>query len=141
MKKVVLLTAMLILGGVVSANELISKSPANARVYFISPQAGQTVQKKLTVRFGLVGMGVAPAGVNQKNTGHHHLLIDSAIESIDLTTILPATEKIRHFGGGQTEIDLELSPGTHTLQLLLGNYVHIPHDEPVVSQKITIQVQ
>ena len=123
------------------ANELVSASSSNAKVYFISPQNGQTVPKKSIVQFGLSGMGVAPAGVNKEKTGHHHLLIDTDITSIDLNKPPPATDKIKHFGGGQTETCLELSSGKHTLQLLLGNYLHIPHDNPVVSKKIAIVVE
>jgi len=125
----------------VFANELISKSPADANLYFISPKDGQVINGKVEVKFGLSGMGVAPAGTNVKNTGHHHILIDTDFSDIDLSRSLPATDKIKHFGGGQTETALELPKGKHTLQLLLGNYVHIPHDKPVLSEKITITVQ
>ena len=83
---------------------------------------------------------MSPAGVERKNTGHHHLLIDLA-KSPRLDKPLPADDKHRHFGGGQTETTIELSPGTHTLQLLLGDKDHIPHDPPVMSQKITITVK
>jgi len=92
------------------------------------------------VVFGLKNIGVAPAGIDKKNTGHHHLLIDTD-ELPDLTKPLPATDKIKHFGGGQTETEITLSPGKHTLQLLLGNYAHIPHSKPVISKKITITVE
>ena len=85
-------------------------------------------------------MGVAPAGADLKNTGHHHLLID-VNELPDMAKPLPATTEVKHFGGGQTETLLTLTPGTHTLQLLLGNHVHIPHDPPVLSKKITITVK
>jgi hypothetical protein len=113
---------------------------AAARAYFISPQDGETVPATFTVRFGLSGMGVAPAGTERAGTGHHHLLID--LETLpDLSQPLPATEHIRHFGGGQTETELALPPGRHTLQLLLGDYRHLPHDPPVLSEKITITVE
>lgn len=122
------------------ADNLISTSPADAQVYFIEPVDGQTVAQKFKVSFGLKNMGVAPAGINKENTGHHHLLIDT--EALpDLTRSLPATDKIKHFGGGQTETELMLAPGKHTLQLLLGNYAHVPHDKPVMSEKITIIVE
>ena len=85
-------------------------------------------------------MGVAPTGINQENTGHHHILINGEVLP-DMTKPLPATDKIRHFGGGQTETELALPPGKHTLQLLLGNYAHIPHDKPVLSEKIAISVK
>ncbi len=123
------------------ANELISNSAEGAQVYLISPQDGEVVSQQFKVQFGLAKMGVAPAGAKLKNTGHHHVLIDTDIKSIDFSTSLPATENIRHYGGGQTEGLLTLSPGTHTLQLLLGNYVHIPHKKPVLSEKITITVK
>jgi hypothetical protein len=115
-------------------------APAGARVYIISPADGATVGRDVTVRFGLAGMGVAPAGVEKKDTGHHHLLIDVA-------TLPPAGHPIpndehhKHFGGGQTETVLHLAPGTHTLQLELGDANHVPFDPPVVSKKITIHVK
>lgn len=109
-------------------------------VYIITPYDGQVVSSPVTVRFGLKGMGIAPAGVEKANTGHHHLLIDMA-ELPDSTLPIPADENSVHFGGGQTETTIELTPGEHTLQLLLGNYLHIPHESPVVSKKITITVQ
>ena len=86
-------------------------------------------------------MGVAPAGVQKAKTGHHHLLIDTDINKIDLSQPLPATKEIKHFGGGQTETSLSLPPGEHTLQLLLGNHAHIPHNKPVVSKRITVRVK
>lgn len=124
----------------VIANELSSPAPSEARVYFITPTDGQTVTSPVTVRFGLGGMGVAPAGIERENTGHHHLLIDTDISSLNLANPLPATEQVKHFGGGQTETVLELAPGKHTLQLLLGNHLHVPHTPPVLSEKITITV-
>ena len=115
-------------------------SPAGAVVYFLSPANGATVTSPLTVRFGLRGMGVAPAGVTNPNTGHHHLLIDVAeLPSDNLPIANDATH--RHFGLGQTEVELTLPPGQHTLQLVLGDALHIPHDPPVRSEKITITVQ
>ncbi len=122
------------------ANDLVSKSPSDATLYIIEPIDGTTVSKTFKVIFGLSGMGVAPAGTNIENTGHHHILIDMD-KLPDLTKPLPATDQIRHFGGGQTETELTLSPGEHTLQIILGNYVHIPHDKPVISEKITITVK
>ncbi|MCH8262149.1 MAG: DUF4399 domain-containing protein [Proteobacteria bacterium] len=122
------------------ANDLVSKSPPDATLYIIEPIDGATVSKTFKVIFGLSGMGVAPAGTNIENTGHHHILIDMD-KLPDLAKPLPATDQIRHFGGGQTETVLTLSPGEHTLQIILGNYVHIPHDKPVISEKITITVK
>lgn len=142
MKKSTIVFSLFLMGVTLTAsgNEVISKSAADAKVYFIEPIDGQTVPQKFKVKFGLSGMGVAPAGTNHENTGHHHILIDGEILP-DMTKPLPSTEKIRHFGGGQTETELVLSPGQHTLQLLLGSYAHIPHDKPVLSKKITITVK
>jgi hypothetical protein len=109
-------------------------------VYFVAPANGATVPSTFTVKFGLKGMGVAPAGVQHANTGHHHLLIDVA-ELPDFNAALPATANIRHFGGGQTEAELTLPAGQHTLQLVFADYLHIPHDKPIVSEKITITVK
>ena len=109
-------------------------------VYFLSPKNGETVSSPFTVRFGLKGMGVAPAGVNQPNTGHHHLLVDLATAP-DFNAALPVTDNVRHFGAGQTETELTLPPGKHTLQLVLGDHLHIPHDKPIVSEMITITVK
>jgi hypothetical protein len=115
-------------------------SPPGAEVYIISPKDGATVHSPVRVQFGLKGMGVAPAGVKFENTGHHHLLIDSDAPA-DAAAPLPATDKIVHFGKGQTETTLTtLTPGKHTLQLLLGDQNHIPHNPPVISSKITITV-
>ena len=85
-------------------------------------------------------MGVAPAGVEHDNTGHHHLLID-VDELPDMSAAIPADDNHRHFGGGQTQVTLELPPGEHTLQILLGDWQHLPHDPPIVSEPITITVQ
>jgi len=115
-------------------------SPEGAQVYIISPVNGEMVSNPVTVRFGLKEMGVAPAGIEKQNTGHHHLLIDT--ESLPvLDKPLPADSKHKHFGGGQTETTIELSPGKHTLQLILGDKSHIPHNPPVISKKITITVK
>lgn len=109
-------------------------------VYIISPSHGEVVSSPVQILFGLRGMGVAPAGVDKDKTGHHHLLIDAAqLPALDRP--IPADENHRHFGGGQTEVKLELAPGTHTLQLLLGDKYHMPHDTPLISEKITISVE
>lgn len=108
-------------------------------VYIISPADGETVSSPVTVKFGLRGMGVAPAGVEKNNTGHHHLLID-VTQLPDMTKPVPADANHVHFGGGQTETQIELSKGQHTLQLLLGDKSHIPHNPAVMSEKITITV-
>lgn len=122
------------------AGELRTPSPPGAEVYIQSPADGATVTSPVTVRFGLKGMGVAPAGIKFENTGHHHLLIDTAVPA-DLSSPLPATDKLIHFGKGQTETTIELPPGRHTLQLVLGDMLHIPHDPPVISKQITITVK
>ena len=114
-------------------------SPAGATAYFISPQNGAKVSSPFTVRFGLKGMGIAPAGVVKENTGHHHLLIDTDLPPDNLP--IPNDDKHRHFGGGQTEVELTLPPGQHTLQLVLGDANHIPLQPSVHSEKITITVQ
>lgn len=115
-------------------------SAAGAEVYIVSPKDGAKVKSPVTVVFGLKGMGIAPAGIKFDNTGHHHLLVDSEAPA-DLSQPLPATEKILHFGKGQTETTLTLAPGKHTLQLVLGDYLHVPHDPAVISKKITITVE
>lgn len=119
---------------------LVSVSPAGAEVYFISPSDGETVTSTFVVQFGLKGMGVAPAGADLPNTGHHHLLIDQT-DGPSSTLPLPKTEQSLHFGGGQTEASVTLTPGKHTLQLVLGNHLHIPHNPPVVSKVITVVVK
>ncbi|MDY6816520.1 MAG: DUF4399 domain-containing protein [Pseudomonadota bacterium] len=115
-------------------------APEGAAVYFVTPTDGQTVSSPVTVRFGLDGMGVAPAGVEREATGHHHLLVDvDDLPAMDQP--VPADEHHVHFGGGQTQTTLELSPGEHTLQLLVGDHQHVPHEPPVMSEKITITVE
>lgn len=122
-----------------AASAARTASPAGAEVYIISPKDGAKVHGPVLVQFGLKGMGIAPAGVKMENTGHHHLLVDTDPPA-DLGAPLPSTDKILHFGKGQTETTLHLSPGKHTLQLLLGDQNHVPHDPPVISKKITITV-
>ena len=129
--------ASLALAATVLARE---PSPANAEVCIVSPKDGAKVKSPVTVVFGLKGMGIAPAGIKFDNTGHHHLLIDSDLPA-DLSQPLPATEKSVHFGKGQTETTLDLAPGQHTLQLLVGDHSHIPHDPVVASEVITITVE
>ncbi|MDQ8186307.1 DUF4399 domain-containing protein [Pelagicoccus sp. SDUM812002] len=115
-------------------------SPEGAEVYIISPADGEVVGKTFTVQFGLIGMGVAPAGIDMPNTGHHHLLID-AEGSPDMSTPMPMSDNLKHFGGGQTQVELTLAPGEHRLQLVLGDYLHIPHQPAVISEEITITVK
>ena len=142
MKKTILFggLALLLMTGVMTAQLAWQKAAEGTSVYIIAPANGATVSSPFTVRFGLKGMGVAPAGVNHPNTGHHHLLIDVA-ELPDLATPLPATDNIRHFGGGQTEAEITLPAGQHTLQLVFADYLHVAHERPVVSEKVTITVK
>ncbi|HEY2683975.1 MAG TPA: DUF4399 domain-containing protein [Steroidobacteraceae bacterium] len=116
-------------------------APAGAEVYFIAPQNGAKLHGPVTVKFGLKGMGVAPAGVKFDNTGHHHLLIDTDESSLDLNAPLPASDKVVHFGKGQTETQVTLAPGKHTLELLFADYTHTPFEPVVHSKKITITVE
>ena len=141
--QVAVLVCSLLLSFVLGAQPLLAAAPtpapSDAAVYLIEPEDGSTVPGVFTAQFGLSGMGVAPAGIEKENTGHHHLLIDlNTLPSLDQP--LAATDQIKHFGSGQTETELALPPGKHTLQLLLGNYAHVPHKKPVVSKKITITV-
>ena len=125
------------LAGAVSAGD--TPSPADARLYIISPKDGAALASPFKVVFGLSGMGVAPAGTEKKNTGHHHLLIDAEVPN--LNEPVPSDATHLHFGGGQTEATVNLAPGQHTLQLLLGDKNHIPHNPPVMSQKISVTVK
>lgn len=108
------------------------------RVYIISPTDGAVVSSPLTVSFGIDGYAVAPAGTYEANTGHHHLLIDTGLPPLNQP--IPADAQHVHFGKGQTETTLELAPGPHTLQLLLGDGNHVPHQPPLTSDIITVTV-
>jgi hypothetical protein len=134
---VVMLTSAFLMAGAALAG---TPWPQDAEVYIISPKDGETVTSPVTVRFGLKGMGVAPAGIDKSGTGHHHLLIDVP-DRPALDQPLPADDQHKHFGGGQTEATIELPPGQHTLQLIMGDMNHVPHDPPVISEKITITVK
>ena len=114
-------------------------SPAAAKLYFVNLRNGMTVTSPVKVIFGLSGMGVAPAGIEKEGTGHHHLLVN--VNEVDANAPLPANDQFRHFGAGQTETSVELKPGQHTLQLVLGDQNHIPHHPPVLSERITITVK
>lgn len=143
MKGALLVGALAMLGGPVlataEAQEMArSESAEGAQAYIISPQDGEIVGKTFKVKFGLTGMGVAPAGVDVKHTGHHHLLVDK--ETLPEMG-QPMGGDVIHFGGGQTETTLTLEPGQHTLQLILGDKNHIPHQPVVLSKKITIMVK
>jgi hypothetical protein len=121
------------------AQDFRQPSPPGAKVYFVEPKDGAEISGPVTVKFGLVGMGVAPAGVEKKDTGHHHLLIDQKLA--DDKAPIPQDDKHRHFGMGQTETKITLPPGKHTLQLVLGDHNHIPHKPLVASEVITITVK
>ena len=116
-------------------------SPPGATVYFINLKDGDTVTSPFKVQFGLTGMGVAPAGSQNPNTGHHHLLIDTQLSPEQMKQPIPADAQHRHFGGGQTEAVLMLPAGQHTLQLVFADGSHIPHNPPVVSPVITVTVK
>lgn len=124
-----------------TAQEPRKKAPEGASLYFISPENGARSKSPVIARFGLAGMGVAPAGMARGKTGHHHVLIDTDAKTLDMSKPLPSSDRVKHFGGGQTEAALELPPGKHTLQLVLGDENHVPFDPPLMSEKITITVQ
>ncbi|WP_136659211.1 DUF4399 domain-containing protein [Nitratireductor sp. XY-223] len=144
-KSIFALASVLAISGPSFAGE--TPSADEAEVYFINLNNGDAVQSPVLIQFGLSGMGIAPAGIDKPNTGHHHLLIDrpplgqgeDGTEELDYA--LPADENHIHYGGGQTEATIELAPGAHTLQLVLGDRNHIPHAKPVTSQVITITVE
>jgi hypothetical protein len=119
----------------------LTPSPSGAKVYFINLKDGQEVTSPFLVQFGLSGMGVAPAGVEKANTGHHHLLVDSSLSGDELKQPIPMDDSHRHFGAGQTEAMIALPPRQHKLQLVLGDWSHIPHSPPVMSDVITITVR
>ena len=114
-------------------------SPEGARVFFISPADGDTVSNPIAIEFGIEGMSVVAAGVNKNHSGHHHLLVDTGVPDVGLP--IPADANHIHFGDASTATELTLAPGEHTLRLLLGDHLHIPHDPPVVSDPITIMVE
>ncbi len=114
-------------------------SPDGARLFFISPADGATVTSPVSIEFGIEGMSVVPAGDATQHSGHHHLIVNADLP--DLSLPIPATENYIHFGDGSTGTELTLEPGSHTLQLLLGDHLHIPHDPPVSSEVITITVE
>jgi hypothetical protein len=119
----------------------LTPSPTEAKVYFINLKDGQEVTNPFLVQFGLSGMGVAPAGVEKPNTGHHHLLVDGSLSGDELRQPIPMDDSHRHFGAGQTEALITLAPGTHKLQLVLGDWSHIPHSPPVMSDVIAVTVR
>ena len=132
--------ALIALGAGIYAQTQFPKtaSPTGARVYFIEPKDGATVKGPVRVVMGLSGMGIAPAGIDSPDTGHHHVLV--GVDKLDTTGPIPTNDQHRHFGRGQTETTLDLPAGTHTLQLVLGDRNHIPHNPPVMSERITVTV-
>ena len=116
-----------------------SPAPHGARVYFVTPADGATLSSPVNVEFGLEGMDVVPAGTDAPTSGHHHVIIDTDLPPFDAP--IPADGNHVHFGDGSTATELELAPGEHTLTLLLGDHLHIPHDPPVYSETIRITVE
>ena len=131
--------AALILAATVAGAQERTAAPSGAEVYIISPKDGAKIKGPVVVLFGLKGMGIAPAGVKYDNTGHHHLLVDMDVPS-DSSVPMPATDKLLHFGKGQTQTSLTLAPGKHTLQLVFADLNHLTFDPPLVSKKITVTV-
>jgi hypothetical protein len=145
--KAAVIVLALLLGGTISLSVALaqttqtggpSPSPAGAKVYFVGLQDGSTIPQHVTLHFGLVNMGVAPAGIEKSDTGHHHLLIDTELPQLDQP--IPNDFNHLHFGSGQTEATIDLTPGKHTLQLLLGDANHTPHSPPVLSKPIEVIV-
>lgn len=146
MKTILTALATILMAGFALAGGETPSNP-DAKVYFVNLADGDSVQSPVTIVFGLSGMGVAPAGTETENTGHHHLLInrppigEGEDGADELAYGLPADDNHLHFGGGQTEVTLDLPQGEHTLQLVLGDAGHVPHDTPIVSDVITIKVE
>ncbi|HVJ53676.1 MAG TPA: DUF4399 domain-containing protein [Aliidongia sp.] len=116
-------------------------SVPGAKVFFVNIKDGDTVKSPFKVEFGLTGMKIAKAGDETPGTGHHHLLIDTKLSPEELTQPIANDDTHKHYGGGQTEATITLPPGKHTLQLVLGDWSHVPHQPPVMSQVITVNVQ
>jgi hypothetical protein len=117
---------------------MVSKSPEGAEIFIVGPADGDIVTTTFTIEFGIKGMDVSPAGIKKENSGHHHLLIDG--ENLP-SMKLPLGSEVTHFGKGQTKTTITLPEGKHTLQLILGNYLHIPHDPAIISKVINITVK
>lgn len=141
MKRFISVVAAVAVGVSAIAVAQIKRTPApkGAEVYFISPKNGDTVTSPVTVKFGLKNMGVVPAGLAFDGAGHHHLIVDAKTPPLDAP--IPADANHLHFGKGQTETTVELKPGKHTLQLIVGDHLHVPHDPAVMSEVITITVK
>jgi Domain of unknown function (DUF4399) len=145
LRNICLMSAMvfsMVLPSVIFAQPAKTPWPEGAKLYFISPKNGDTITGPVSVVMGLKGLGIAPAGIEKEKTGHHHILIDAdAPKGDDLLNPLQADDNYKHFGGGQTETSLTLKPGTHTLQLIMGDHNHVPYNLPLISDKITITVK
>ena len=120
-------------------NGLSLAGETSTKVFIIQPKNGEIVDKTFEVIFGIEGMTLAPAGTYENNTGHHHLIIDAKLPALSLP--IPASENYVHFGKGQDRTVLTLEPGKHSLQLLLGDGNHVPHQPPVASKKIEVVVK
>lgn len=129
----------LLISALLAVSPLTQAGADKPSAYIVSPVDGATVDSPVVVVFGLESFGVAPAGTVKENTGHHHLIIDAPLP--DLSQPIPANDNYRHFGGGQTQTAVELPPGTHTLQILLGDHAHFPHERPIYSEVISITVR
>ena len=129
----------MIVPAIALADMAATPSPKGAKVMILEPKAGAEVASPVTVKFGIEGMEIAPAGTDKPNTGHHHLIVDGKVD--DMKAAIPADDAHKHFGKGQTEASIELKPGPHTLQLVLGDQNHVPHNPPVMSEVITITVK
>src|SRR5258707_6979646 len=116
-------------------------SPAGGKVYIINLKDGTKIKSPFLVQFGLAGMGVAPAGVEKPNTGHHHLLIDTSLTVDQMKGAIPADDTHKHFGDGQTETMVTLPQGKDTFQLELAYCSEVPHAPPVMSKPITVSVR
>ena len=137
----ILKTASILLAGLLAFPAMATTpAPEGAKASIVSPANGATVSSPVTVVFGLEGMGVAPAGVDKPKTGHHHLLIN-VMDMPAAGQPIPADDTHKHFGGGQTQVSIDLPAGTHTLQLLLGDMNHVPHNPPIAAEKITSMVK
>lgn len=138
MKSLISAAALVVLATTAHAQDL-TKAPAGAKVTILEPKSGDTVASPLKVKFGIEAMEIAPAGTEKPNSGHHHLLIDQKLA--DPKAAIPADDTHKHYGKGQTEAEITLPAGTHTLQLVLGDHNHVPHDPIVQSEVITITVK
>ncbi len=123
------------------ARTALQRTPSadGARVFFLEPEDGAVVKNPVRIRFGVEGMSIVKAGDNRAHSGHHHLLIDTGLP--DLSLPIPADDRHIHFGDGSVNTDITLAPGSHTLQMLLGDHLHIPHDPPLTSDRISITVE